>query len=362
MNVSRFALLLALALSVSPASSADFLNTPRCGDCWCITDSDDGNTCPTDMAGITDTFSETDTLYSTFELLNDPDFLKLQSADGNPCFPFADTLNNIPVANYPESEAPQCVSPDEDDDTVCGYVYDSSSATCEGRKYNIQNFPSMNDAMGSNAAILHQGACGVCSSAQDFGARIKSAGTLETESIVCATSYIFSRDFPALVSCYEALGFTIDCATLWAHFAAINGSKCAFKCMPGATGVVKLNGLAPQCEPSECFTCQENYKEDFDRIAGIEFAKAGITERFAHDCNDFYRVIHDPCLGFDSSAAGDGSAATASTPVEDEVPVGSTSETLNNEDDSAGNYIHTTLCAMAVTLTLSLLGTLSILM
>lgn len=83
-------------------------------------------------------------------------------------------------------------------------------------------------------------ACGVCSSAQDFGARIKTYGSLETESIICATSYTFSRDFPALVQCYAKLGFTESCATLWAHFAATNGSKCAFNCLPGSSGITEV--------------------------------------------------------------------------------------------------------------------------
>ena len=83
-------------------------------------------------------------------------------------------------------------------------------------------------------------ACGVCSSAQDFGARISTYGTLETESIKCATSYTFSRDFPKLVSCYQDLGFTDSCAELWAHFAATNGSKCALACFPDATGTTKV--------------------------------------------------------------------------------------------------------------------------
>jgi hypothetical protein len=79
--------------------------------------------------------------------------------------------------------------------------------------------------------------------------------------------------------------------------------------------------------------CQVDFRKDFDKIAGIEFPKAGITERIAHDCSDFYRVIHDPCLGLDDSA------------------------TPSDGEDSAGNYIDTTFFAMAATLALSLLGT-----
>jgi hypothetical protein len=91
-----------------------------------------------------------------------------------------------------------------------------------------------------NKFITPSKACGVCSSAQDFGARIATYATLETESIKCATSYTFSRDFPTLVSCYEALGFTGSCATLWAHFAATNGSECALNCFPDSSGVTEV--------------------------------------------------------------------------------------------------------------------------
>ena len=153
MIMSRFAFLLPFALCVSPASAADFVNTPRCGDCWCSTDG--VGTCPTDTTGITDSFSAADEIYSTFQLTKEPAFLKLQSASGGACYPFKDSVGAID--GYAESAEDQCVSPDVDDDMACGYVYDSSSTTCEGRKYEIQNFASANDAMAANAAIVHQG-------------------------------------------------------------------------------------------------------------------------------------------------------------------------------------------------------------
>jgi len=346
MIASPLAILLPLVLYVSSASAADFVNNPRCGDCWC---SNGGDTCPTTTVGITDNFSETDKLYSTFELTNDPDFLKLQSASGGPCYPFAENFDNVALSNYEASGAEQCVSPSGDEDTVCAYVYDKSSPTCNGRKYTIQNFPSKNDAMASNGAILHQGPCGVCSSAQDFGARIATYGTLEIESIKCATKYTFSRDFPTLVSCYSNLGFSDSCATLWGHYAATNGSQCASKCWPDSSGVTLLNGPAPACEPSECLTCQADFLKVFDKIAGIKFPKAGITERIAYECSDFYPVIHDPCLGLDEYPSADDSPTPAETPAKTSV--------VTPGDDSAGNSINTTCFATAATLTLSLLAT-----
>ncbi len=157
MIISRFSLLLPLLVSISPTSAAEFSGIPRCGDCWCITDPSDGNTCPTNTVGITDSFSTTDLLYSTFQVDNDPPFLKLQSASGGPCFPFADTFNGVPLANYPESDAEQCISNQEGPETVCAYTYDESSTICYGRKYKISNFPSTEDAFATNAAILHEG-------------------------------------------------------------------------------------------------------------------------------------------------------------------------------------------------------------
>lgn len=142
-------------------------------------------------------------------------------------------------------------------------------------------------------------ACGVCSSAQDFGVRIKTLNTLESETVTCATSYVFSQDFTALVECFEKFGFTDQCATLWAHFVATSSVLCAAPCLPDpTTGQTDLNGPPPTCSASECLTCQNAFRPDFDVIGGLVFRKAGITERIAQPCGDFYRVIHEPCKGF----------------------------------------------------------------
>jgi len=322
MMLSRFISLIPLACLSIHLTSAEFIGTPRCGDCWCIVDDNDGTSvCPTNTTGITDGFSSTDELYATFQLTNEPDFLKLQSESGGACYPFKSSFDDPP---YLEADGDQCISTDnnDDDSMVCGYVYDSSSTTCKGRKYEIQTFASADEATMTGAQIVHQGACGVCSSAQDFGARIKSYGTLETESIKCATSFTFSQDFAKLNSCYSDLGFTEDCAALWSHFAATNGKTCAFDCFPTADGII-LNGPAPECKPSTCLECQEDFRDNFDDIAGMRFNKAGITERITQSCDSFYRVMHDPCVGIiggsgdgsgDNSGGGENVEAPSTTP------------------------------------------------
>jgi hypothetical protein len=144
-------------------------------------------------------------------------------------------------------------------------------------------------------------ACGVCSSTQDFWARIRTLDTLETSSVICATSFALSGAadrFETLIECYTDLGFTDSCAILWAHFGAASTVQCAVDCLPdGITGLVLVNGPPPTCELEACLTCSEAFQADFDAIAGRTLSNSGITERIARPCDDFYRVEHDPCVG-----------------------------------------------------------------
>ena len=143
--------------------------------------------------------------------------------------------------------------------------------------------------------------CGVCSSAQDFGARIKTYETFDDELLLCSEEYMNSGDFNTLFDCISVFGFTVDCTTLWAHFAATTVSLCANDCV---RFVGSPNGPPPECAPSDCLTCQSSFKADFDDIAGLTFTRAGITDEVAQPCSDFYRVVHDPCVGFEPNTPG----------------------------------------------------------
>jgi hypothetical protein len=84
----------------------------------------------------------------------------------------------------------------------------------------------------------------------------------------------------------------------------------------------------------------------------MEFIKAGITERITQDCDDFYRVIHDPCVGISddggsSDGGGDGGSVNAPTSTTPEV-----SEPAPAEGTSGGNCNSGTL----ITMFLSLIG------
>jgi hypothetical protein len=131
---------------------------------------------------------------------------------------------------------------------------------------------------------------------------MKTLTTLESDSVVCATSYVFgpvSTRFDTLIKCYTAMGFSDDCATLWAHYAATNSVQCADFCLPQpSTGLSLLHGDPPQCEAQSCLTCTRVFQDDFDDIVGRTTYRSGITERIVQNCEDIYRVDHgDPCVG-----------------------------------------------------------------
>jgi hypothetical protein len=117
--------------------------------------------------------------------------------------------------------------------------------------------------------------------------------------VLCSVSYTLNRDFNDLITCYEdKLGLTKECATLWAHYSATNAGLCAETCASSINGQVNLTGPPPECALSECLQCSNStFQADFDILSGRTWAHSGITEQVARPCNDFYRVVHDPCAG-----------------------------------------------------------------
>jgi hypothetical protein len=64
-------------------------------------------------------------------------------------------------------------------DTVCAYQYNNAPATtsdsvqtCMNREYAMITYESKEEATLDNAVVIHKGACGVCSSAQDLSVRM----------------------------------------------------------------------------------------------------------------------------------------------------------------------------------------------
>ena len=135
------------------ASQAHSALMARCGDCWCAPG--DGS-CPTDESGIVDSLDTSmQCVLSTFELTNSPSFLELQSADGEACYPFTESLGVL--TNNPQTELPACVFPTSTNSSVCAYKYSPDNTTCAGRQYEIATYDSEEEAVGDSAVVTHTG-------------------------------------------------------------------------------------------------------------------------------------------------------------------------------------------------------------
>lgn len=83
--------------------------------------------------------------------------------------------------------------------------------------------------------------------------------------------------------------------------------------------------------------CQVDFRGVFDELAGIQFAKAGITERIAQKCDNFYRIIHDPCIALGSG--GNGEVVPDGTPDSTPEGVGTPEESSPEESSSTRKTI-----------------------
>jgi hypothetical protein len=266
--------LFALLTKASARQLQDQSLTAVCGDCWCVPQGGTtSGTCPTDTTGIWPSFPDSyPTLLSTFtESSATP--ISLQASDGSSnCFPFANSIGQL---NYDASKFPACVlstasGSTTSTDPVCAYKFAaaaSDTSNCPNRQYELTTYDGADAASADGAMMIHSGACGVCSTAQDLSARMSTVDTLQSKSITCATQFAFGGTFEDLVSCYETVGFTTQCATLWAHFAASNAELCAGSCA-GQTGT--LSGDPPFCELGSCLSCSEDFEADFNALAGLK--------------------------------------------------------------------------------------------
>jgi hypothetical protein len=144
-----------LALAALPAAHGQLMD--RCGDCWCAPG--EGGTCPADETGIVDDFdNDLVCVLSTFVMTNSPDFLELQSASGEDCYPFTESTGVL--NNAPQTQLPPCVVPSGSSATAtsaCAYRYNPADTTCKGREYEVMTYDSEAAAVTDGATVTHSG-------------------------------------------------------------------------------------------------------------------------------------------------------------------------------------------------------------
>jgi hypothetical protein len=272
-----FALLFAL-LATHGADSQSSLE-PRCDNCWCIPgeSEESESTCPTDTSGIWQSFPAAwIASYKSFQLTSPARTLQAEDgSSGSSCYPFAGSVD-LALVTYAESQVSPCVMPDattvsSSSAAVCAFV--SIDPSCSGRQYTVQDFESADAAAASSngtAQVIHSGPCGVCSNAIDLAVRMENIDTLKSASIGCGFDYaVGGNNFANLVTCYEKVGFTNPCATLWAHYTATNSKLCAAVCIPTSDGIAMNDVTQPDCPYTACYNCSTSFGEDFNMLAGI---------------------------------------------------------------------------------------------
>mmetsp|Transcript_22030 Transcript_22030/g.50756 ORF Transcript_22030/g.50756 Transcript_22030/m.50756 type:complete len:287 (+) Transcript_22030:170-1030(+) len=250
------------APSLSPTLGPTVAVNNICGDCWCVPEGGTGNgDCPAMYPGLIQTIPGNYAgFYQSMTLGDGATERPLQDANGNSdCYPFQEALGASQT--YPQSEWPQCQRYDNGDepDAVCAFVYQDVTEQCRGRSYEAMTYANATEAklaaaMSGNenkvVHIAHKGACGVCSNAQDYAARLESLDIINGLMVLCATDYTAKPNkneaWTDLIQCIQrGISFTDPCATLWAHFAATNAAKCALECVTNEEGDIELNGGPP---------------------------------------------------------------------------------------------------------------------
>lgn len=114
-------------------------------------------------------------------------------------------------------------------------------------------------------------------------------------------NFNYDSRFDDLIKCYTDLGFTDDCATLWAHFGATNAALCATKCIASGGNTIALNEDPPFCELAPCTACSaDQFGDDFVKLGGVDFdgKNAGVAGSIVHPCDEYKAFDLNPCQGF----------------------------------------------------------------
>ena len=82
------------------------------------------------------------------------------------------------------------------DETVCAFVFpNGDEESCNGRSYYQESFPSVEAALAASTdsisvLLIHQGACGVCSNAQDLAGRVETIDVISVSYVHLPMSWM----------------------------------------------------------------------------------------------------------------------------------------------------------------------------
>lgn len=97
------------------------------------------------------------------------------------------------------------------------------------------------------------------------------------------------------IECFEKLGFTTPCATIWAYDALFDEKHCGGICVKDL--FKPYNGPPPFCPINACLECDETQAGPvFKAYAGNTRRRAGLQSSIARPCTSVANIVHsDPC-------------------------------------------------------------------
>ena len=261
------ALLVSLALSEGVLGSNPI--PADCGGCFCVPGNGGTDPCP-DWVPVTEFSDELVSGFRTKTLLN----------------PFEDLLCN------PYTDEKCTTSPPQQhvgvDGAVCAFKY-SDDASCD--EYSMVTYMSEEEAAADGAFLTHTGACGLCSTAQDLAVYMANPD-MTSAGKKCATKGLISESWGK--ACYEDLGYTPPCASIWNFDGIYDGQQCKWTCIRHLFS--DSNGPPPLCELNDCLQCDEDEAGPlFKDFAARTRRRSGLASAIARGCDEFPQIIHEVC-------------------------------------------------------------------
>mmetsp|Transcript_9081 Transcript_9081/g.10141 ORF Transcript_9081/g.10141 Transcript_9081/m.10141 type:complete len:377 (-) Transcript_9081:232-1362(-) len=300
-------------------------------ECYCIPDTEpcDGVCPPLDnrvLAASPDGFQEA-AFFQTLEVDN-PNTLFTYDPPGCQPYPLVAQTLQIPVCEgliqeetgKSSKSKSSKKSNDHYDDGPVQCSFDYKGKICRTKRYNLvqgnKNKYTKNNKKSksrSRTFVTHEGECGVCSTAQDLAVNLSP--TLGRDAFQCSAGFsaalaqdptLIAQAWGAINDCFRQLGFTSNCATIWAsngvHTTLVTGAVaralqqglppppgipqscvlCASTCLVDPTLPECLNPMkAGSCDLSNCFSCDEDTSGPlFKKYSGRTRRNSGIITTF----------------------------------------------------------------------------------
>ena len=152
--------------------------------------------------------------------------------------------------------------------------------------YRLETFASAAKAEEAAAIVTHGDACGRCSTLEDLAVY---AEQLDLTDPVRSCGIANLNNHEGLVSCIEALGFSLPCAQIWAYNTEHTRDACLDVCL-------ELLGQPYHEENGElnaCLRCDEEESGAvFKSVAGRTRRNTGIASALCRPCAEVYRLEH----------------------------------------------------------------------